>query len=98
MLFDMDIGLDSELDIGLNNLKKKKQKEMIRNIAAPEIDKQYSQHKKELKSKENQLIEQIKSHSQSFCKDVKSSVKGDWIDSAISEVKKLEGDLEEVLE
>ena len=53
---------------------------------------------KEMKAEEKALITQTMKHCHAFSKNFKSSAKGDWVDSAISELDKISNNLKNIMD
>lgn len=51
-----------------------------------------------MKAEEKALITQTMKHCHAFSKNFKSSAKGDWVDSAISELDKISNNLKNIMD
>lgn len=82
----------------INDLRKKKQKQEITEVIAPEHDKRHTEIKKTLEDKESNLIEIINSHCSAFNKEFDGVAKGDWTKSAMEELSKINTNLKSIAE
>lgn len=82
----------------INDLRKKKQKQEITEVIAPEHDKRHTEIKKTLKNQESNLIEIINSHCSAFNKEFDGVAKGDWTKSAMEELSKINTNLKSIAE
>ena len=71
------------------------EKKKITGVIAPEHFKRHHDHENEMKAEEKALITQTMSHCHAFSKNFKGSAKGDWVDSAMSELDKISNNLKE---
>lgn len=51
-----------------------------------------------MKAEEKALITQTMSHCHAFSKNFKGSAKGDWVDSAMSELDKISNNLKNIMD
>ncbi|MEX2948366.1 hypothetical protein ABH521_006765 [Staphylococcus warneri] len=79
-----------------NAMEKEKEKKQISNVIAPEHDKRHHNHENELKNEEKALINQMVSHTQSFRGNFEGVAKGDWVESAMSELDKINNELKKI--
>ncbi|WP_421668528.1 hypothetical protein [Staphylococcus arlettae] len=81
-----------------SGLKKITEKRRINNVIAPGHSKRHHDHENKMKNEEEMLIEQIISHCDAFRSGFKKSAKGDWVDSAISELEKISKELKNIID
>ncbi|MBX5318905.1 hypothetical protein [Staphylococcus caprae] len=81
-----------------DKLKKEMEKRKITGVIAPEHFKKHHDHENEMKAEEKALITQTMSHCHAFSKNFKSSAKGDWVDSAMSELDKISNNLKNIMD
>ena len=85
-------------DESIDKVKKEIEKKKITGVIAPEHFKKHHDHENELKAEEKALITQTMRHCHAFSKNFKSSPKGDWVDSAISELDKISNNLKNIMD
>ena len=85
-------------DESIDKVKKEIEKKKITGVIAPEYFKKHHDHENELKAEEKALITQTMRHCHAFSKNFKSSAKGDWVDSAISELDKISNNLKNIMD
>ncbi|MDS3945542.1 hypothetical protein RJC23_10665 [Staphylococcus epidermidis] len=85
-------------DESIDKVKKEIEKKKITGVIAPEHFKKHHDHENEMKAEEKALITQTMKHCHSFSKNFKSSAKGDWVDSAISELDKISNNLKNIMD
>ncbi|MGZ9513858.1 hypothetical protein [Staphylococcus epidermidis] len=85
-------------DESIDKVKKEIEKKKITGVIAPEHFKKHHDHENEMKAEEKALITQTMKHCHAFSKSFKSSAKGDWVDSAISELDKISNNLKNIMD
>lgn len=79
-------------------LVKLSQKKRITNVIAPEHVRRHEDHERKLEKQEKVLIESIVAHCSSFCNEFKGVAKGDWTESAITELEEISQSLKSIAE
>ncbi|MGV3143664.1 hypothetical protein [Staphylococcus simulans] len=74
------------------------EKKRITDVIAPEHNKRHHDHENKLKNEEEILVEQIINHCDKFRGDFEKAAKGDWVDSAISELEKIKDNLKSIMD
>ncbi|PHK50099.1 hypothetical protein [Staphylococcus edaphicus] len=95
MLMTNPVALDES---AVSELKKMMEKKRITNVIAPEHNKRHHDHENKMKNEEEMLIEQTISHCNTFRSGFKKSAKGDWVDSAMSELDKIGESLKSIVD
>lgn len=85
-------------ELAVSELKKMMEKKRITNIIAPEHSKRHHDHENKMKNEEKILIEQTISHCSAFRSEFEKSAKGDWVDSAMSELDKISESLKQIID
>ncbi|MGW7798516.1 hypothetical protein [Staphylococcus xylosus] len=81
-----------------HEIKKTVEKKRITNIIAPEHNKRHHDHENKMKNEETALIEQTINHCNAFRSTFEKSAKGDWVDSAMSELDKIGERLKNIID
>lgn len=85
-------------DLIVNGILKLSEKNRITTVIAPEHNKRHHDHENKMKKAEKVLIEQISSHCDKFRSEFEEAAKGDWVDSAISELEKISDNLKSIMD
>lgn len=95
MLMANPVALDES---AVSELKKMMEKKRITNVIAPEHNKRHHDHENKMKNEEKMLVEQTISHCEAFRSGFEKSAKGDWVDSAMSELDKIGESLKSIMD